>query len=63
MEIISKAIVHQYARSETLIDELVSKKGLSPEVARSATILATELLGSDGTIFGRRAAEDGKPNK
>jgi hypothetical protein len=63
METISKAIVHQYARSETLIDELVSKKGLSPEVARSATILATELLGSDGTIFGRRATEEGKPIK
>lgn len=63
MEMISKAIVHQYARSETLIDELVSKKGLSPETARSATILATELLGSDGTIFGRRANKDGRPNK
>lgn len=61
METASKAISHQYARSETLIEELVSRKGLSPEAARSATILATELLGSDGTVFGRRSNADGKP--
>lgn len=50
----AKAIAFQYARAEDVIRELVSNKGLDPDAARSAAIVATEMLGSDGTVFGSR---------
>jgi hypothetical protein len=51
LESAAKAIAFQYARAEEVIGELISKKGLQPDDARNAAILATELLGSDGTVF------------
>lgn len=49
---IARAIVFQYARAEDVIRELISSKGLSPDAARSAAIVATEMMGSDGKVFG-----------
>lgn len=50
----AKAIVFQYARAEDVIHELVANKGLSDDAARSAAIVATELIGTDGSVFGRK---------
>lgn len=47
----ARAIVFQYERADEVIRELIGKKGLSPQDARAAAILATELLGSDGTVY------------
>jgi len=58
----AKAIVFQYARADDVIRELVSKKGLDPDSARSAAIVGTEMLGTDGTLFGARQPQQ-KPKR
>lgn len=56
----AQAIVFQYARADQVVRELMEKKGLSADDARAAAVLATELIGSDGTLFGARTPGEGR---
>jgi hypothetical protein len=57
----ARAIVFQYSRAQDVIRELVSRSGLKPDDARSAAILATEKLGSDGSVFSNWSPSPGSP--